>query len=167
MSLVSTHRPIHKGFLSADEVSEMVALWKRTPGFDATMPGRAYDYHGLGSAPIHLTLKVLELVDAKDPEAKYLDSFFLHYRHGQSCLGHTDARSAARVNVLLIKPPFGGEFVINGRVHEMDVGDAVAFEPRKDVHSVTPVMHGDRLVWSMGLGTRPTEVVQARNRLPR
>lgn len=144
----------------------MIALWKRTPGFDASIKGRReYDYHGV-SAPMHLTLRVLELLDPKNPDAKYLDSFFLHYRTAQGCWAHRDPRSSTRVNVLLIKPPLGGEFVVDGRVNPMDVGDAIVFEPSKDVHGVTPCVGGSRVIWSMGLGTKPTEVVQARNRLP-
>lgn len=158
-------RKIYKNFLSSKEVSNLLDLWKKTPGFDATTAGRAHSFYGC-SAPMELTLRALELLDAGNPDAKYLDSFFLHYAEQQGCDDHTDSRSLTRVNVLLVKPARGGVFSVNKEDLPMDVGDAVVFEPCDDVHSVSLIEKGERVVWSMGLGRRPAGVVQARNRKP-
>jgi hypothetical protein len=149
---------IHRGFLSPVEVSFLVSLWKRTPGKRV----RDYQFHGC-QAPVDLTFRTLDLLTSASPEAKFLDSFFIHYLPNFGIAPHVDARSWSRVNVLLIKPPLGGQLIIEGEVQDMDVGDAVVFEPRLQEHMVTPVVEGERLIWSLGLSNGPSPTVSARN----
>jgi hypothetical protein len=155
---------IHRGFLTPGEVAELVELWRKTPGFDVTAPRRTYNFHGC-SAPIDLSLRVINILKST-VDFNYLDSFFLHYEAGQGCDAHVDARSFSRLNVLLMKPPVGGVFRLDGAEQALEVGDAVLFNPGKQYHAVSKVEEGERLIWSMGLGTKPSAVLQARNRMP-
>ena len=138
------------GFLSAAEIAELCARehdagWK--PGRQAT----GYDILPLARERTGLVARAL--VHVGTPFEDYWDVYLIRYQDGSHIPPHRDdaqhGRRHRRLNALLRAPRSGGELWIAGTRVELAVGDAVAFDPDLDEHSVTRV-DGDRLLFSVG-----------------
>jgi 2OG-Fe(II) oxygenase superfamily len=81
------------------------------------------------------------------------DVYLIRYPDGAHIPEHLDpaqhGRRHRRINAMVAPPISGGELVIAGARFELAVGDAVVFEPDRELHCVTPVV-GTRLVFSVG-----------------
>lgn len=93
------------------------------------------------------------LAELGTPFGDYWDVYLIRYRDGAHVRDHVDpaehGRRHRRLNAMLALPRAGGELWIDGVLVELAVGDAVVFEPDREVHRVTPV-DGTRLVYSVG-----------------
>ncbi len=135
-------------FLSPADIAELLA---RDTG-DGWKPGRqGTGYDILPLARDALAYRALAHVGT--PFEDYWDVYLIRYRDGSHIPPHTDdaqhGRRHRRLNALLTAPRAGGELWIAGARVSLAVGDAVVFEPDRDVHSVTRV-DGERLLFSVG-----------------
>jgi hypothetical protein len=55
-----------------------------------------------------------------------------------------------RANVMLKKPPKGGDAVIDGQVFELEENDLWLIFPNIEEHGSTPIEGGERLIYSFG-----------------
>jgi len=56
----------------------------------------------------------------------------------------------ARANVMLKKPPQGGDAIINGQTFELEENDLWLIFPNMEDHGSTPISGGERLIYSFG-----------------
>jgi hypothetical protein len=143
---------ILRAFLAVDEVASLCALAETASGWIAGRQGTGYDKLPLDYTSDHaLVARALARIGA--PYENYWDVYVIRYLDGAHIPEHTDAaqhgRRHRRVNAVLAQPDAGGELHIDDILVELDVGDAVLFEPDREVHRVSPVV-GTRLVFSVG-----------------
>ena len=103
------------------------------------------------AALIDRSLALLEVPRA----SAFWDAWLLHYPRGAMIPGHKDAPDAAgvghhRLNALVTPATRGGVLVIDGDEVALFPGDGVLFRPDLQVHAVSEVVVGERLVWSVG-----------------
>lgn len=80
-----------------------------------------------------------------------IDGWLIRYREGAGCDAHRDpvpGRRHYRLNIELRRPRRGGVFQGDVLVR---LGRAVLFRPDENVHAVTRVVEGERLVLSLGV----------------
>jgi Rps23 Pro-64 3,4-dihydroxylase Tpa1-like proline 4-hydroxylase len=138
------------GFLTPDEVSALRARQHD----DSWKPGRqgtGYDILPLPRARDGAIERALARIGT--PYEDYWDVYLIRYRDGSHIPPHTDeaqhGRRHRRLNALLERATAGGELTIAGARFELTIGDAVLFEPDREVHEVARVV-GSRLLFSVG-----------------
>ncbi len=139
-------------FLSAAEIAALRAL-DTGAGWLAGRQGTGYDKLPLRD-PLHDHPVVARAIAALGtPFEDYWDVYLLRYPDGAHIPDHVDAaqygKRHRRLNAMLAEPTAGGELVIDGAHVPLAVGDAVLFEPDREVHHVTRVV-GVRLMFSVG-----------------
>ena len=141
---------ILRAFLSPSEIAELVAL-AGSPGWKPGRQGTGYDILPLPRAREGLVARAL--VHVGEPFQDYWDVYLIRYADGSFIPPHTDdaqhGRRHRRLNALLVAPRAGGELTIAGTRVDLALGDAVVFDPDRDVHAVTRV-DGERLLFSVG-----------------
>ncbi|MDQ3336964.1 MAG: 2OG-Fe(II) oxygenase [Myxococcota bacterium] len=139
---------IIRAFLAADEVAALIALASQ-PGWLAGRQGTGYDKLPLADHP--LVPRAIAVLGT--PYENYWDVYLLRYVDGAHVPDHVDAaqhgRRHRRLNAVLAQPRAGGALFIDDVLVELAVGDAVLFDPDREVHRVSPV-EGTRLVFSVG-----------------
>lgn len=137
---------IIRQFCSTEEIQQLLTIWRSGTGWEAR---GTYIFTPCIRPPVVLVERARQYlpVSTKTP---YSDSFFLHYLDQKALAEHVDARSAVRLNVLVIKPEDGGEFFINHTPAPMNAGDAIVFNPDTEPHGTTRLIRGERLIWSIG-----------------
>ena len=143
-----------ESFLSADEVATLRALAETPTGWKRGRQGTGYD-----TLPLRAQLGADHPIVARAlarlgvPFEDYWDVYIIRYLDGAHIPEHVDAaehdRRHRRINAVLAQPESGGELHINDVLVVLDVGDAVLFDPDREVHHVTPVV-GTRLLFSVG-----------------
>ena len=138
-----------RGFLSPVEVAELGALdgeW--LPGRQGTGYDKLPLRERLADHPAVLRARTVLV-----PHEDLWDVYVIRYLDGAHVPDHVDAAEAGkrhlRINAILGAPKSGGELRIGGVLVELSIGDAVLFEPDREVHHVTPVV-GTRVVFSVG-----------------
>ena len=138
------------GFLTPDEVA---ALRARQPD-DGWKPGRqgtGYDILPLPRFRKGAIERALARIGT--PYEDHWDVYLIRYPDGSHVPPHTDdaqfGRRHRRINALLERATGGGELTIAGARVELAIGDAVLFEPDREVHEVARVV-GSRLLFSVG-----------------
>jgi len=142
---------ILRAFLSPDDVASLQTL-STNPGWIAGRQGTGYDKLPLAFAIGHpLVARAVSRIGA--PYENYWDVYLIRYLDGAHIPDHLDpaqhGRRHRRINAVLAQPVSGGELRIDDALVELDVGDAVLFEPDHEVHRVSPVV-GTRLIFSVG-----------------
>jgi len=143
-----------RGFLDVDEVASLCALATPKDGWRAGRQGTGYDTLPLRDAmPRDHALVARALAELGTPFEDYWDVYLIRYLDGAHIPEHTDAaqhgKRHRRINAVLAQPTAGGALHIDGTLVELAIGDAVLFEPDREVHHVTPVV-GTRLLFSVG-----------------
>ena len=85
----------------------------------------------------------------------FWDAWLLFYPRGAQIPGHKDAPEAPgvghhRLNAIVTPAARGGVLVVHGEEVPLGPGDGVLFRPDLQVHAVSEVVVGERLVWSVG-----------------
>jgi predicted 2-oxoglutarate/Fe(II)-dependent dioxygenase YbiX len=138
---------IVRAFLAADEIAALIALASQT-GWIAGRQGTGYD-----KLPIEHALVARAIALIGTPYENSWDAYLLRYVDGAHVPDHVDAAQHGRrhrwLNAVLTQPRAGGQLFIDDVLVELGVGDAVLFDPDREVHRVSPV-EGTRLVFSVG-----------------
>ena len=144
---------ILRAFLSPDEVASLRALADTPTGWVAGRQGTGYDTLPLRDTFAGHPLVERALAQIGTPYEDYWDAYLIRYLDGAHVPDHVDAaqdgKRHRRLNAVLAQPTAGGELRIGGDLVELAVGDAVLFDPDRQVHRVSPVV-GMRLVFSVG-----------------
>lgn len=123
--------------LSAIHPRELLKSWGWTPGRQ-------------GSGYLKFKLCALE---------PYFDAYILRYPTGSQIPAHRDpveGRAHYRLNLVLWRPTVGGEFQCHSSIFQ---GSRVTlFRPDLHVHSVSPIQEGSRLVLSLGMSRRSSNI---------
>jgi len=157
------------GFLTLGEVAALRAR-QHEPGWKPGRQGTGYDilplprvregaiaspgFAGARSTP-EGSAQPIERALARigTPYEDYWDVYLIRYLDGSHIPPHTDdaqlGRRHRRLNALLERATAGGELTIAGTPIELAVGDAVLFEPDREIHEVARVV-GSRLLFSVG-----------------
>ena len=147
---------ILRAFLAVDEVASLCAIATSPGVWIAGRQGTGYDTLPLrdtfaGHPLPPSTQRALAKIGR--PYEDYWDAYLIRYLDGAHIPEHVDAaqhgRRHRRINAVLAQPRAGGELRIDGVLVELDVGDAVLFEPDREIHRVSPVV-GTRLLFSVG-----------------
>ena len=144
---------ILRGFVSPDEVAALRACAGAEVGWLVGRQRSGYEKLPLRE-PLrqHVVVK-RALAELGTPYQDYWDVYLIRYLDGAHVPDHVDAaehgRRHRRINIVLEEPRSGGALRIDGVEIDLSVGDAVLFEPDREVHHVTPVV-GTRLVFSVG-----------------
>ena len=116
-------------------------------------PAGAFVVVATHSHPLDFALIERALARIGTPYEDYWDVYLIRYRDGSHIPPHTDdaqhGRRHRRLNALLERATAGGELTIAGARIELAIGDAVLFEPDREVHDVARVV-GSRLLFSVG-----------------
>jgi predicted 2-oxoglutarate/Fe(II)-dependent dioxygenase YbiX len=143
---------ILRAFLALDEVASLRTL-ADAPGWLAGRQGTGYEKLPLRDTHTKHSLVVRALAKLGEPYENYWDAYLIRYLDGAHLPDHVDAaehgRRHRRINAVLAQPRVGGELWIDNVLVELEVGDAVLFEPDREVHRVSPVV-GTRLLFSVG-----------------
>jgi hypothetical protein len=91
----------------------------------------------------------------KPADDEFWDAYLLLYPLGAYIPPHLDEAAAFgkkhhRLNAIVRRAGLGGRFVLAEQHLPLDVADAVLFEPDEVRHSVTEVLAGERVVFSVG-----------------
>lgn len=91
----------------------------------------------------------------------FWDAWLLFYPRGAQIPGHKDAPEAPgvghhRLNAI-VTPATRGILVVDGEEVPLGPGDGLLFRPDLQVHAVTEIIEGERLVWSVGCWKAPTD----------
>lgn len=137
-------------FLSPDEVAALHAR-SHDDGWKSGRQGTGYDILPLPRVRAGAIERALARIGT--PYEDYWDVYLIRYRDGSHIPPHTDdaqhGRRHRRLNALLERATAGGELTIAGARVELAVGDAVLFDPDREVHEVARVV-GSRLLFSVG-----------------
>jgi hypothetical protein len=146
------------GFLTTAERAALVA--RADAHVDAFVGGRqagGYQKHALVDVDdaIAAALDRARAALAIPAGWAFADAWLLRYPRGASIPPHVDPPEATgmqhvRLNAIVRAPRAGGVFTVDGAVVALAEGDAVVFRPDVDVHAVSVVDDGDRLVFSVG-----------------
>ncbi len=137
---------------SPDEVS---ALRTRTHdnGWKPGRQGTGSGYDILPLPRVHVGAIERALARIGTPYEDCWDVYLICYGNGSYIPLHTDdaqhGRRHRRLNALLERATAGGELTIAGARIDLAIGDAVLFEPDREVHEVAHVV-GSRLLFSVG-----------------
>jgi predicted 2-oxoglutarate/Fe(II)-dependent dioxygenase YbiX len=138
------------GFLAPDEVSALRAR-QHDDGWKPGRQGTGYDILPLPRIREGAIERALAQIGT--PYRDYWDVYLIRYGDGAHIPPHTDdaqhGRRHRRLNALLERATAGGELTIAGARVELAIGDAVLFEPDREVHEVARVV-GSRLLFSVG-----------------
>ena len=144
------------GFLSKAEQQQLAAL--ASSSSSSFVPGRQNT--GYEKLPLRDRVELEPLLRrarallAIDDDNELWDAWLLRYPTGSGVPAHVDAADGdfahVRVNAIVRGANSGGVFAIDGVVIDLDVGDGVVFRPDVDVHEVSVVGAGDRVVFSVG-----------------
>lgn len=85
----------------------------------------------------------------------YLDGAFTHEHKDRAPTGFEHVRC----NVMLKKPAFGGNPVLDGEEFEVEEGDLWLCLASLELHRSTPISGGERMIFSFG-GLVPSQQVQ-------
>lgn len=144
---------IVRGFLSATELAMLRTLGEFKHGWVTGRQATGYQNLPLRPAFSSHTLVQRALAMIGPPYEDYWDAYVIRYLDGNFIPDHTDAaqqgRRHRRINAVIALPASGGELAIDDVVVDLAVGDAVVFEPDREIHRVSPVV-GTRLVFSVG-----------------
>ena len=144
---------ILRGFLDDRELAMLRTLGELEHGWVAGRQATGYQNLPLRPAFSSHTLVQRALAIVGPPYEDYWDAYVIRYRDGDFIPEHTDAaqhgRGHRRLNALIAPPTSGGELAIDGVVVDLAVGDAVVFEPDREIHRVSPVV-GMRMLFSVG-----------------
>jgi hypothetical protein len=139
-----------RGFASAREIDELRGYANRD-GWRAGRQGTGYETLSLRDVPHPIVARALALIG--EPFEDFWDVYLIRYNDGAHIPDHVDeaqhGRQHRRLNVLLEEARAGGELRIAGAIVELSVGDAVLFDPDRDVHTVSRV-EGTRMLFSVG-----------------
>ena len=142
-----------RGFLLADEITELRALAETPSGWVMGRQGTGYDTLPLRDALADHAAVARALAKIGTPFEHYWDVYVIRYVDGAHIPEHVDAaqhgRRHRRINAVLARPRSGGDLYIDHAPVVLDIGDAVLFEPDRETHYVTPVV-GTRLLFSVG-----------------
>lgn len=150
------------GFLCSDELAQLAEIARGHAS--AFEPGRqktgyqklaVKDDHRL-AALIDRSLALLEVPRS----SSFWDAWLLCYPRGSMIPPHTDAPDAAgvghhRLNALVAAATHGGVLSIDGAEVPLVAGDGLLFRPDLQVHAVSEIVVGERLVWSVGCWKAP------------
>jgi predicted 2-oxoglutarate/Fe(II)-dependent dioxygenase YbiX len=138
------------GFLTTDEVSALRAQ-QHNDGWKAGRQATGYDILPLPRIREGAIERALARIGT--PYEDYWDVYLIRYRDGSHIPPHTDdaqhGRRHRRLNALLEPATAGGELTIADARIDLAIGDAVLFEPDREVHDVARVV-GSRLLFSVG-----------------
>lgn len=139
-------------FLAPDEVATFRALADAPHGWVAGRQGTGYENLPLRGVVEHPAI-ARALARIGTPYQEYWDAYIIRYTDGAHIPDHVDpaqhARRHRRLNALLAAPASGGDLAIDNVLVALAVGDAVLFEPDREVHRVSRV-DGTRFVFSVG-----------------
>lgn len=143
-------------FLSTAEVADLCAQ-AAAAAETSWAPGRqhtGYDILPLRPAQgLTSPLIARAIAQLGAPFGDHWDAYFLRYLDGAHIPPHTDpaqhGRRHRRLNAVLAQATRGGELTISGVHVPLAVGDAIVFDPDRDVHEVSAVV-GTRLLFSVG-----------------
>jgi hypothetical protein len=138
-------------------LTELVKLAVRE-GWQSGRQGTGYGKLALEERALPALAKLLlaqSLLEVGEPPEGYWDCYLLRYPVGTRVPPHVDPPLQeglvhVRMNLLVAAADEGGSLLLAGDEVPLEPGDAVVFRPDRDVHEVTPVMRGERLVWSVG-----------------
>lgn len=151
-------------FLTPFEIDAMASLGMAdTILWETGRQGTGYERLALRSLIAHDSLygrlsdRALRLIGA--PHANHWDMWIIRYPDGSHIPPHRDEATVfglrhRRLNALVRAPRAGGEFVADGKVVPLAVGDAVLFYPDETEHSVSKV-DDVRLIFSVGAWLHP------------
>jgi predicted 2-oxoglutarate/Fe(II)-dependent dioxygenase YbiX len=141
-----------RGFLSPAEIAELRAI-AASDGWLAGRQGTGYAKLPLRDALAAHPVVTRALGQIGTPFGDYWDVYLLRYVDGAHVPDHVDVaehgRRHRRLNAIVEEPTTGGELYIGGDRVALAIGDAVVFEPDREIHRVTAVT-GIRLVFSVG-----------------
>jgi 2OG-Fe(II) oxygenase superfamily len=140
------------GFLTADEVVSLRVVAGSSRGWVLGRQGTGYENLPLRRV-FENTATARALAQIGTPYQDYWDAYIIRYPDGAYVPDHVDAakfgRRHRRLNALLEPATSGGALSIDDVLVELAVGDAVLFDPDREVHRVSRVV-GVRLVFSVG-----------------
>lgn len=137
-------------FLSIAEIAALRAH-ETDAGWKPGRQGTGYDILPLPRVREGVVARALLPIGT--PFEDYWDVYLIRYLDGAHIPPHCDeaqhGRRHRRLNALLAAPAAGGELTVAGTRIELAPGDAVLFEPDREVHEVARVV-GYRLLFSVG-----------------
>jgi 2OG-Fe(II) oxygenase superfamily len=140
------------GFLSVDDVATLLPLADTPTGWVRGRQGTGYENLPLRGVVEHSAI-ARALAQLGTPYKHYWDVYLIRYTDGAHIPDHVDAaqlgRRHRRLNALLAPADAGGALYIDDALVELGIGDAVVFEPDREVHRVSRIA-GVRLVFSVG-----------------
>lgn len=152
------------GFMSPFEIAALASLgMAETHLWETGRQGTGYERLALRSLvdqdPLYAYLadRALRLIGA--PHENHWDMWIIRYPDGSHIPPHKDEATVfglrhRRLNALVRAPRAGGDFVADGQVVPLAVGDAVLFYPDETEHSVSKV-DDVRLIFSVGAWLEP------------
>lgn len=145
-----------EGFLSAGERQALAALSSSSSSFVPGRQGTGYEKLALRDVAgcDVVVARARALLGLADDNALF-DAWLLRYPRGSGVPAHVDAAAAddhvhVRVNAVVVAADAGGVLAIDGAVVDLAAGDAVVFRPDVEVHAVSVVDVGERVVFSVG-----------------
>ena len=142
-----------EGFLSGDEIERLRVL-AVDAAFVEGRQATGYVKAAFGDVPELAGLRARSLAALGMATDTPHDAYLLAYPTGSSIPPHVDLVADGwrhlRLNAVIMQASQGGELTIDGIVVPLAVGQAVVFSPDREVHAVSEIVHGERLLWSVG-----------------
>jgi hypothetical protein len=140
-------------FLTSEEQSALLSLAPRLAWEHGRQRTGYQKASVLRLAPQAILDKTLALLASFSPRG--WDAYLLRYPMGSAIPDHVDPPLVdglrhVRLNAIVQSAAIGGIFSINGEEILLQERDAVLFWPDQELHCVSQIEAGERLLWSVG-----------------